>query len=334
MAENVGASFSRLPGADPAARRASALLAQEWGSVKAGLITAVNSDHLVVQPFGENDKIRVDLAITGSVIAMVPPYMAGDTIACVKLKTPRVVDYEWIDLNMNARTPLRFYVKPMAQSIPMITQSISTHSCSIALPLSDTFTDTNGVTLATHFPDAGCPWTSIAGGLTSAAWTIQGNKLQAENVAGTSIRAQQQTNDTTHKVQVSVTVGATGSASDIIVETINRLTDGSNHWRGDARVNATATLSTIQIREINGGTNTQRAVNTTIDITQGSNITLLFEDGNPSTNDLKLTLSGDFSGSITYNSSLHSTATGVGIGYSQPATVSSKTLFDNFSCSN
>jgi hypothetical protein len=332
MADNIGASFSRLPGGDPRARRGSANMAEEWGAVKAGLITAVNSDHLVVQPFNENDKIRVDLAITGSVLAVVPPYIVGDQIACVLLKTPRTVDYPWIDMNLNSRSPVRFYVKPIALNIPMITKAISARSCSISLPLSDTFTDTDGTLLAAHYPDAGCGWTSLVGNISN--WTIQGNKLRCEDVAGNSIRAQQSTDDGTHDVQISATVGSTGSASDIVLETINRITSSTNHWRGDVRVNATATLSTVQLREINGGVNTQRALNTTTDITHGSNITLLFEDGNPGSNDLLLTISGDFSTSITYNSSLHAGATGVGIGYSQPATVTVKTLFDNFSCSN
>lgn len=330
MADNVGASFSRSVGnMEPALRRALAQMAEEFGSFKIGTIVTINTDHLIVQCLNENDSIRVDRYPFANTLPALPPYEVGNIIFARKVNTPRVADYPWIDLNAQGRQLTQFYAKPISKSLPMFTKAVSARSCSISLPLSDTFTDTNGTLLSAHYMNAGCGWSVLSGVL--ADWTIQSNKAQHSTIAANR-RVRCSTDDTTHDVQISAAPIGT-AATTVFIEVCNRVVDTQNFWFGRANVNATAANSSLAIFEVTSGTATLR-VSTTTTIAMGENITLLFEDGNPGTNDLLLTMSGDRSGSVTYNSSQHSSGTGVGFGGRYDGALTTPTSFDNFSCAN
>lgn len=86
--------------------------------------------------------------------------------------------------------------------------------------LRDTFTDTDGVTLAAHTMDVGGGWTMHVG-----TWTVASNKARADGTGGSVATAD--AGQANVVVTADVTVDLTSSALNGLVA---RYTDANNHW--------------------------------------------------------------------------------------------------------
>lgn len=171
--------------------------------------------------------------------------------------------------------------------------------------ISDTFTDTNGVSLDAHASDRNDPgtaWVESAG-----VWDIQSN--QANVVSGTGARIAQKESNLPDCI-VSADCTRAGGAAGLVC----RFTDTSNFWL----IEVTGTV--FRIRENNAGTLTVRAsvaLTTGVGVTRAISVTL---------NGSTITATADGANEISYASATHNqTATKHG-----PAGDTNGNLYDNF----
>lgn len=173
--------------------------------------------------------------------------------------------------------------------------------------LYDTFTDTNGTSLAAHTMNVGGGWTAHSG-----TWTIEGNEAACTLVDESQATADAGQADV--EVSCDITTGAGGTFPGIAA----RWVDANNYWLG--LVNDSQDI--IQLYERSGGTYTERAA-AVLSVAPGTTYTAVLRCSGDL---IEFTVGGQ---TASYSSSSHNTATrcGMRLGYVGGAAA---TTWDNF----